>query len=332
MNRRLSIMAFFVLSCSLVVPRGSAQDLFPGLGDQRVGISSFTFLKIGVGARAVAMGEAYGAIANDATALYWNPAAVVISETDQVVVAHTEWFADIRHEFGGVLYHLTPEDAVGISFITLTTDDMPRTTTLMPMGTGEMFRFQDLSVGLTYSRKMTNQFSFGVTARYIREQIAELSMQNIVVDVGAYYLTGFSTTRFAIVLSSFGSATRPEGSIVVDGVGDISQFEEFSPPTQFRLAFAMEPILLESHRLTTSFQLNHPNDNAENIGIGLEYGWNETVFLRLGYRINVDEQRLPSLGFGLQVPVEFSTLQFDYAVSSYHLLGMAHRFTLGASF
>jgi len=322
-----AILTLFVCSSD-----ASSQTLFPGLGGQRVGISSFTFLKIGVGARAAALGEAYGAIANDATALYWNPAAAVVVETDQAVVAHTEWFADIRHEFGGVVYHLTPEDAVGFSLIALTTDEMARTTTLMPTGTGETFRFQDLAVGLTYSRKMTTQFSFGVTARYVREQIAELSMQNIVVDVGAYYLTGFSTTRFAIVLSSFGSATRPEGSVIVDGVGEVNQFEEFSPPTQFRLAFAMEPILEESHRLTTSFQLNHPNDNAENIGLGFEYAWTETVFLRIGYRLNVDEQRLPSLGLGVRVPVELSILQFDYGVSTYNLLGMTHRFSLGASF
>lgn len=330
MKTRVLIPILVVIDLS--VTGVQAQKLFPGLGDQRVGISSFTFLKIGVGARAAAMGEAYGAIADDATALYWNPAAAVVSEKDQILVSHTEWFVDIRHEFGAVLYHLTPEDAVGLSFISLTTDDMPRTTTLMPTGTGETFRFQDLAIGLTYSRKMTNQFSFGVTVRYIREQLAELSMQNAVMDLGAYYFTGFSTTRFAIMLSSFGSATRPEGSVVVDGVGEVNQFEEFSPPTQFRLAFAMEPILLEEHRLTTSLQLNHPNDNAENIGIGLEYAWNETVFLRLGYRINVEEQRLPSAGLGVRVPVEFSIIQFDYAVASYNLLGMIHRFSLGASF
>lgn len=309
-----------------------AQGLFPALGDQRVGISSFTFLKIGVGARAIAMGEAFSANADDASSLFWNPAAAVQLEGFQVMVSHTEWFADVRHEFGGAVYHLTPEDAVGVSIIALTTDDMPRTTTTMPQGTGEQFGYLDLAVGATYSRKMTNQFSFGVTARYVREQLAELFMQTVVFDLGAYYVTGFSTARFAIVVSSFGAGASPQGSVDVNGVGTVDEFEEFPPPTQFRLAFAMEPILSETHRLTTSVQLNHPNDNAENIGLGLEYGWKDMLFVRAGYRLNVGEQQWPSFGLGVKVPSEFGAIGFDYGAAHYGILGFAHRFSLGFAF
>ena len=309
-----------------------AQGLFPALGDQRVGISSFTFLKIGVGARAIAMGEAFSATADDATALFWNPAAAVRLEGLQIMVSHTEWFADIRHEFGGAVYHLTPDDALGVSIIALYTDDMARTTTTMPGGTGELFGYQDLAFGVTYSRKMTNQFSFGVTARYLREQLAELSMQTLVFDLGAYYMTGFSTARFAIVVSSFGAAAKPNGSVDVTGVGTVNEFEEFPPPTQFRLGFAMDPILDETHRLTTTVQLNHPNDNAENIGLGLEYGWNDLLFLRAGYRFNVGEQEWPSFGLGVKVSADFSTIGFDYGAAHYGILGFAHRFSLGFTF
>jgi hypothetical protein len=179
---------------------------------------------------------------------------------------------------------------------------------------------------------MTNQFSFGVTARYVREQLAELFMHTVVFDLGAYYLTGFSTARFAIVVSSFGSGASPKGSVDVNGVGTVDEFEEFPPPTQFRLAFAMEPILTETHRLTTSVQLNHPNDNAENIGLGLEYGWNDMLFVRAGYRLNVGEQEWPSFGLGVKVPSEYGTIGFDYGAAHYDILGFAHRFSLGFAF
>ena len=321
-------MTLFALVTGLAAS-AHAQGLFPALGDQRVGISSFTFLKIGVGARAIAMGEAFSASADDASALFWNPAAAVQLEGLQVMVSHTEWFADVRHEFGGAVYHLTPEDAVGLSVIALTTDEMPRTTTTMPQGTGEQFGYLDLAVGATYSRKMTNQFSFGVTARYVREQLAELFMQTMVFDLGAYYLTGFGTSRFAIVVSSFGSGASPKGSVDVTGVGTVDEFEEFPPPTQFRLAFAMEPVMTETHRLTTSVQLNHPNDNAENVGLGLEYGWNDMLFVRAGYRFNVGEQEWPSFGLGVKVPSELGTIGFDYGAAHYGVLGFAHRFSLG---
>jgi hypothetical protein len=325
----------YAVACALAFSLGSsslAQGLFPSLGDQRVGISSFTFLKIGVGARAIAMGEAFSATSDDASSLYWNPAVAVQTEGLQVMVSHTEWFADVRHEFGGAIYHLTPEDALGVSIIALYTEDMARTTTSMPAGTGEFFGFQDLAVGLTYSRKMTNQFSFGVTARYVREQLAELHMQTLVFDLGAYYMTGFSTARFAIVLSSFGSAAKPAGAVDVTGVGAVTEFEEFPPPTQFRLGFAIDPILTDEHRLTTTVQLNHPNDNAENIGLGLEYGWNDLLFVRTGYRFNVGEQDWPSFGLGLKLKADFSTIGFDYGAAHYDILGFAHRFSLGFTF
>ncbi|MGH2569103.1 MAG: PorV/PorQ family protein, partial [Bacteroidota bacterium] len=260
-----------ILFLSLASTRATAQKIFPGLGEQRVGISSFTFLKIGVGPRATAMGESFIAVADDASSLFWNPAGAVQAGRNEVMFSHTEWFADVRHEFLGVLYQLTSADAVGLSAIALYTDDMPRTTVFQPTGTGEMFSFRDLAVGLTYSRRMTDQFSFGVTARYVRESFAELTMQSVVFDLGAYYWTGFQSTRFSIVLSNFGGTVRPTGSVDGFGVGAVDRFEEFSPPTLFKIAFAMDPVDLESHKLTTSLQLNHPNDNAENVGIGLEY-------------------------------------------------------------
>ena len=329
---RVKILPYvmMVLALCVVLP-ARAQKLFPGLGEQRVGISSFTFLKIGVGARSAALGESFIAMANDASALYWNPAGMVQINANDVLFGHTEWFADIKHEFAGAVVQLTSEDAVGLSVIALYTDDMPVTTTVMPTGTGEMFSFRDLAFGLSYSRRMTDQFSFGITARYVNERLAQLTMQNLLFDVGAYYLTGFSTARFAITVSNFGGTAKPSGSVNVFGVGTVDQFEEFSPPTMFRLGFAMDPILNETHRLTTSIQLNHPNDNAENLGLGVEYGWNNTVFLRVGYRVNVQEQRLPSFGVGARVPVELTVLTFDYGATDFGLLGMAHRFSLGIS-
>jgi hypothetical protein len=100
----------------------------------------------------------------------------------------------------------------------------------------------------------------------------------------------------------------------------------------FRLGFAMEAVDTEQHRVTTSVQLNHPNDNAENLGLGIEYAWNNTIMIRGGYRINVEEQRLPSFGIGVCLPVEPTTIAFDYAGVDYGLLGMSHRFSIGFSF
>ena len=89
----------------------------------------------------------------------------------------------------------------------------------------------------------------------------------------------------------------------------------------------MEPYQSEEHRITASIQLNHPNDNSENVSLGAEYAWREMFFVRGGYRFNVDGQNY-SFGVGVQAPISIAEFTFDYAYSNLELLGSAHRFSI----
>ncbi len=322
MNRVLLIVIL-----GLVCLRSASAQLVPVLGAQRAGTSTAQFLKIGVGPRATAMGESFVAIANDASALYWNPAGISQFDQNEILVSHTNWVVDIRHQFVGMVYHLTHDDAVGVSLTSLHTDDMPVTTEFQPTGTGEYFRFSDLAVGLSYSRRMTPQFSFGATIRYIEETFDILKMRGVVLDFGTYYWTGLGTSRFSAVVSNFGSQIRPTGSKTLVGGTTISQFQEFSPPIMFRFGFAFEPLQDETNSITTSIQLNHPNDNSENVGFGVEYQWMKTFFLRGGYKLNVDEQAL-SAGAGVSTLLSMFRLNVDYSYISFARLGPVHRISL----
>src|ERR1035437_2672128 len=162
-----NILLFILLLTTFQIETNA--QLFPVLGAQRVGISTAEFLKIGVGGRASALGDAFVAIANDASALYWNPAGMVQFKDDQVMFSHNIWVVDINHDFLGAVYHLDESNAFGISFISLSMQDMAVTTEYQPFGTGEFFSFGDIALGVSYSRKMTDQFSFGGTVRYIEE-------------------------------------------------------------------------------------------------------------------------------------------------------------------
>src|ERR1041385_3752560 len=113
----LLAVAFIIISVS-----ANAQ-LVPNLGGQRAGISAFQFLKIGAGARGVALGESFVAIANDASALYWNPAGLTQFEGNQAIAAHTWYVVDLKHEFFAGAYHLSGSDALGFSVISLHTAD-----------------------------------------------------------------------------------------------------------------------------------------------------------------------------------------------------------------
>ena len=305
----------------------SMSQLLPVLGAQRAGTATAQFLKIGVGARAAGIGESFVALANDASALYWNPAGLVQFKDNEVIAAHTNWLVDIKHDFVGAVYHLSTEDAVGISLISLQTDDMPVTTELQPYGNGTYFRYGDVAVGLSYSRRMTPQFSFGGTIRYVQETLDVLKMNGVLIDLGTYYWTGLGSTRFSAVVTNFGNQMSPEGTVTaIDGT-TIRQFQQFSPPTIFKFGFAFEPYSDETNALTTSIQLNHPNDNSENVSVGAEYQLMKTFFLRGGYKLNVDEQ---SFALGAGVATSFSAVQLnvDYGYSAFGRLGGVHRLSV----
>jgi hypothetical protein len=330
MKRRILISAtacFLLLFC---LEQVDAQ-LIPNLGGQRVGTAAVQFLKIGVGARAVAMGESFVAVANDASALYWNPAGIVEFQQNSLFLSHINWLVDIQHDFVGYVHHIDATNSVGVSFNALYTDDMQETTEYQPFGTGNYFSFGDIGIGLTYGRKMTDRFSFGLTLKYFRETLAEFHMQGFMIDLGTFYWTGFGSSRFAVCVSNFGNQVKPTGNYTNRDRMDIADFQSFSPPTVFKVGFATELYQTAMHRITTAVQLNHPNDNAENLNLGVEYALREYFFLRSGYKLNVDEETF-SMGVGCKVPLKIIDLAVDFAYSDFGRLGNVTRFSILMSY
>ncbi len=321
MKRILIIILFLIAFADIPA------QLFPTLGGQRAGISTAQFLKIGVGGRATGMADAFIAVADDASALYWNPAGLVQTESDQIIFSHNQWLVEIQHEFAGVLYHLSSDDVIGLSFLSLHTDDMPVTTEVMPFGTGAYFSYGDIAISLSYSRKMTDKFSFGGTVRYMESTMAELKMRGALIDLGTYYWTGLGTSRFAVTISNFGNELAPDGEVILYGGRKKSDWQSFSPPTMFRIGFAMEPYQDEQHRITASLQLNHPNDNSENFALGVEYAWKNIFYLRAGYKFNLEGQDY-TFGAGINAPLGIAQVKFDYAYANFTTLGSAHRFSI----
>jgi long-subunit fatty acid transport protein len=324
MNKKtIYILLLFIL----ITLSDSDAQLFPVLGGQRAGISTAQFLKIGVGGRAAALGESFVAISDDASALYWNPAGLAQFKTDEVIFSHNIWLVDINHDFLGAVYHLDSDNTFGISLTSLWMDKMAVTTEFAPFGNGEYFGFSDIALSVSYARKMTEQFSFGGTVKYIEETLDKLKMRGVMIDIGTYYRTGLGSTRFAVTVSNFGAELAPDGEVVLVGNRKNSEWQSFAPPTIFRIGFAFEPYQNEEHSLTTSIQLNHPNDNSENVSLGVEYSWKRMLFLRGGYKINVDEQNY-SFGAGVNVPISIAEFTFDYAFANFERLGSAHRFSI----
>ena len=310
----------------------NSQNLFPNLGGQRSGISTMSFLKLNTSARGVGMADALVAISDDIASIQQNPASAIVEEKNSFYFFTNKWFADIQNQNFTYLHHLSTQDAIALSVTSLSSSDMEKRTVTMPYGTGEYVNYTDFTIGFTYARALTDQFKFGGTIKFANEQLAEITSRAILIDLGARYFINYKTARFAFAFSNFGTSIKPKGKINEFGIGEINNFGEFSPPTIFRLGFAFEPILDETHRLTSSVQLNHPNDNSENLGIGFEYAWHEHLFLRIGKKINVEEQKNISFGFGVNKKFDFSNFIFDYGVTSFGDLGISHSISILSEF
>lgn len=322
---------FLKILIILTLANGLNAQLLPTLGGQRAGTATAQFLKIGVGARAVSMGESFTAIANDAATLYWNPAGITQIQQNQVTFCHTAWPVEIRHEFAGYVHKLNNVNSLGVSVTALHTDDMQETTEFEPFGTGNYFTFGDLAIALTFARQMTDRFSFGISLKFIEETLAELKMRGGLVDIGTYYRTGFGSTRFALVVTNFGPQLTPAGEFTLRNGTVVDQFQSYVPPTTFRVGFASEIFDQPTQRLTAAIQLNHPNDNSENINLGIEYVWRQLFALRGGYRGSQDEGGL-TFGAGFSLPLRLLRIEADYAYAAFGRLGSANRFSMNISF
>jgi hypothetical protein len=158
-----------------------------------------------------------------------------------------------------------------------------------------------------------------------------LKTRALMIDLGTFYRTGLGSTRFSVVVSNFGGNVSPEGTVTRNGQAPLSSFQEFSPPTLFKIGFAFEPYEDEQHRVTASIQLNHPNDNSENVGLGAEYAWSKLFFARAGYKFNVDEEGLTA-GAGFEAPVGIGRARVDYSYAQFDNLNSVHRISLTLGF
>jgi len=307
-----------------------AFEIYPQLGHRRAGTSALTFLKIGIGSRAASMGGAFVGIADDASCLYWNPAGAAQMKQSEFYSSRIEWPAGIKYDFLGIVYKISANYSFGFSAGFLHTDPMDVTTEYMPHGTGEQFYYSDLFLAATVSQKITQQFSWGLTLKYVEERIADVSSHMPMIDIGTFYWTGFKSLRFAVSLTNFGSEVMINGKfakpVIEGGTVDV-KYKGFPLPTIFRIGTAMEIFDSKINKMTVSVQLNHPVDNAETFSVGFENALAQLLFIRGGVNLNNPEEKF-NLGVGIKLPVKEKAILFDYSYSSMLHLTDVQRFTL----
>lgn len=316
----------------------------------KVGTSAAQFLKIGVGARAAGLGDAYGALANDVDALYWNPAGIASVQTISFAATHTQWFADISHNFAGLVVPLNGNGVVGLSVTTLGAPDQEVTTLTSPDGNGVYYSVSDIALGVSYARLLTDRFSVGITAKYIQQTAFNETASTFAFDLGTHLRTGFHNLVIGMAISNYGGNLQLEGRDLltttdigktVSGAYNPSvqlTTDEYALPLNFRVGIAVDAvgsndafIHSSQHRFTIAIDGNHPNDNVERLNIGGEYSWSELFFARIGYKINYDTEKW-TYGTGVKIDLGSNQVAVDYALVDFGDLGTTSRISIGLTF
>jgi len=316
-------------------------------GFPKVGTTAAPFLKIGVGARAVALGDNFAALANDASALYWNPAGITGLERISVSASHTSWFAGITHDVVLLAIPVTQSIAIGFDLTYLSSGDIEQTTLDEQEGNGIFYDATDFALGLTYAQKLTDRFSVAVKGKYINQKIFNENASTFAVDFGTTYRTDFKGLRIGMNMANFGGSMQMTGDDLIEVKedpysGNLSETmrntESWPLPIIFRVGLAIDIMgyndgLMQNdkNRVTLAMDAIHPNDNDETFGAGLEYEWNEFLALRAGYKANHDVQDL-SLGGGLHFILGGVHFNIDYAYADFGDLDTIQRFTAGIAF
>jgi len=314
----------------------------------KTGTTAGQFLKIGVGSRASAMGSAYVAVANDASAIFWNPAGLARLNGHEAILAHSDWLADINYEFGGLVIKMGNAGVIAASLTILSMGEMMVRTETEPEGTGEYFTASDACAAITYSRSLTDRFSIGMNVKYIRQGIYHMNANGFAFDVGTLFTTQFYGMRIGMNIANFGTKMRMAGKdskIFVDINPDASgsnatlpahlETQSWPLPLLFRVGVAIDPIRLRQHRVTMAVDALHPNDNSERVNAGMEYSFRELVALRAGYQSawGLDAEDGLTFGGGLRYQMAGTmAVKLDYAYADWGRLANAQRLSLGIEF
>jgi len=293
-----------------------------------VATTAASFLDIGIGARSLSMGGAFVAIADDPTALYWNPAGIVSIESPMAHFYHSPWIADVQFNHSAVVVPLDRSSSFGFFITSVTMDEMQVRTVKSPQGTGEYFSVSNVALAGSYARRLTDRFSFGVNMKFIQEKIWHMNAGGLAVDLGSLFITKNSGLRIGMSVSNFGGKISMDGyDTEVDYDVDETMYGnndkidaslnsmDWPLPLVFRAGVSKDVVQSDIHKLTLAADAIHPNNNVEYINLGFEYILRNMISIRGGqafYGMDKSKQGLTfGVGLNYQIP-RGPIINFDY--------------------
>jgi hypothetical protein len=322
---------------------------------KNAGQAAMPFLKLGAGARSMAMGDAVNTLKGDPAALFYNPAGMAYNESQtQIMFGYMDWLLDTKLISSAVTTHINGVGTFGASLLYYDYGDPIIATEINgdPKSggynvIGEMNPIE-MVVGIGYARRISDKFSIGGQAKIAYQDLLgsggvkyrtskqtetipweqeskEAKKTVVAFDLGTFYDTRWRGLSFSMSIRNFGQEIKYEQ-------------ESFDIPLLFRLGVAFEVFELlnmdtEHSSIFVAIDRQHPRDWYEQMHYGLEYAFHNLLFLRAGYKENYTSEGL-TLGFGLRIPTIGSRdIRIDYAYKTGEAtLGNVNIFTMVASF
>lgn len=308
--------------------------------NSNAGTAAYPFLKIGSGAKSQSLGGAFVGLADDESALYYNPAGLtakaesfelyddLLDKQDEksfqnsFTATYIDYLLDFQYGFLGYTRKLDDRTIIGGS---LSYQDYGTFNRLNIDGDLEgTFGASDFAFNLTYSKRLKPNFSAGVTGKFIYEKIEEYSSNALAMDIGMMYLVNFDgSTRIGLAVTNLGAQ--------LSGMTDTHK-----DPLPTKVALGMSHELRGLPFIFTT-EAGKPFDNDFYFAFGTELVSFDPFFIRIGwsstgkdYRTGDDSDTMAGFagGFGYG----FDKYKVDYSYSSFVDLGTVHRISMSAGF
>lgn len=307
---------FIALSLLIIFTEYSFAQKF-----RKTATAGFVFLELPVNARTTGLGESGITLADlNSDGVFVNPAICgFTNRIHSVSFYYSPYFAEIK-QYAATYSFNSNFGVFSVGALMFDYGSMPKTQKVAGQRVYDVlgrFNSQSLAFALSYSRMLTDKFSFGISLKYVNEKIDIYSADNVVLDGGVLYYTGLGSLRIGAVIQNFGT----DAKFIND---------PFKMPAVLKLGAAAEIFgnYNSDYRVTSIIEAIHPNDGDERLNTGLEFSWRNIFSLRGGYKFFYDEE---TYSFGIGVNAEpYVPVSFDISISNYGRLGNILRLTLQA--
>ncbi len=350
MKTTSKIVFTLILAMAFLLP---AQNLNAG-NDDRAGQAGAMELLINPFARSSGWGDANSACIKGLEAMFLNVAGTAFTKKSEFLFAQSQWLkgSGITISNFGFTQNLGGTKGVlGINVMSMNFGDIEITTVNLPEGGIGNFSPKYMNIGISYAKAFSNSIYGGATVRIINQSLSDISAQGIAIDAGIQYVTGsLEQIRFGISMKNVGPRLHYSGDgLSIRGfinktddnqITFVQRSEEYELPSLIKIGGSYDFFFGNDHKLTAAANFTSNSFTKDQIGVGLEYAWNNILYLRGGYvyekGILDDEARTTALtgptgGFSINVPLnkeKGTAFSVDYAYRATQPFSGTH--TVGA--